>query len=419
MYNNTSWYRQFDWLTLFFWGILTLVGLTAIYSATLGPVSQFLPAHIQQNFSRQLIWVALSLVFLIFLQFTSPRSFQQLSYLLYIFAILLTASTLLFGTVVNGAKSWLDIGGNRFQPSEFMKIATILAVANYLTSQRNISAVKIKTALIAIAMILLPVIIIVLQNDTGSALIFIPLIPVMLFLSGLPHGISLMMISPALIGYMSILDWKYGVATAIIFSIIIYFIEKRPWMSVTTLILGIVLVLVLDYAINDILQNHQRLRIEAFVNPFLDPQGAGWNVIQSKTAISSGGIYGKGFMQGTQTQLRFLPEQWTDFIFCVIAEDFGLIGGGFTILVLFLLLLRLLNNAVNIKNQFSQLVLVGVVTIFFTHILINLGSVLGIIPVIGVPLPFISYGGSSYLVNSIMLAICINLVFRQKDMNPF
>jgi rod shape determining protein RodA len=419
MYNNTSWYRQFDWLTLFFWGALTMVGLTAIYSATLGPVSQFLPAHIQQNFSRQLVWVAISLVFLIFLQFTSPRSFQQLSYLLYIFAILLTASTLLFGTVVNGAKSWLDIGGNRFQPSEFMKIATILAVANYLTSQRNISAVKIKTALIAIAMIMLPVVIIVLQNDTGSALIFIPLIPVMLFLSGLPHGISLMMISPALIGYMSVLDWKYGVATAIIFSIIIYFIEKRPWMSVTTLILGIVLVLVMDYAINDILQTHQRLRIEAFVNPFLDPQGAGWNVIQSKTAISSGGIYGKGFMQGTQTQLRFLPEQWTDFIFCVIAEDFGLIGGGFTILVLFLLLLRLLNNAVNIKNQFSQLVLVGVVTIFFTHILINLGSVLGIIPVIGVPLPFISYGGSSYLVNSIMLAICINLVFRQKDMNPF
>lgn len=419
MQQNVAWYRNFDWITLFFWVILTLIGLTAIYSATLGPVAQFLPAHIQQNFWRQLMWVAIAVITLIFVQFTSPRSFQQLSYLLYGVSILLTASTLFFGIEVNGAKSWLEIGGNRFQPSELMKIATILAVANYLTSQRNISAVRVKTALIATALILLPVVVIVLQNDTGSALIFIPLIPVMLFLSGLPKGVSLMMITPALVGYLSIIDWKYGVAASLFFAILIYFIEKRPWMSISTFVFGIFLVFAVDLALNEILQPHQQNRIAAFVNPFLDPQGAGWNVIQSKTAISSGGIYGKGFMQGTQTQLRFLPEQWTDFIFCVIAEDFGLIGGGLTILLLMLLLMRLLNNAVNIKSPFSQLVLVGVVTIFFTHILINLGSVMGIIPVIGVPLPFISYGGSSYLVNSLMLAICINLVFRQKDMNPF
>jgi rod shape determining protein RodA len=419
MYQNTAWYRNFDWITLFFWALLTVIGLTAIYSATLGPVAQFLPAHIQQNFFRQLVWVGISMVALIFFQFTSPRSFQQLSYLLYALGLVLTVSTLFFGTVVNGAKSWLEIGGNRLQPSEFMKIATILAVANYLTSQRNISAVRVRTALIATAMILLPVIIIILQNDTGSALIFIPLIPVMLFLSGIPHGVSLMMISPALIGYLSIIDWKFGVLATIVFAALIYFIEKRPWMAITTFIVGLIIVAGIDYALSDILQPHQQMRIEAFVNPFLDPQGAGWNVIQSKTAISSGGIYGKGFMQGTQTQLRFLPEQWTDFIFCVIAEDFGLIGGGLTIIGLFFMLLRLLSNAVHIKNPFSQLVLVGVATIFFTHTLINLGSVLGIIPVIGVPLPFISYGGSSYLVNSMMLAICINLVFRQKDMNPF
>lgn len=190
-------------------------------------------------------------------------------------------------------------------------------------------------------------------------------------------------------------------------------------MGVTSLLSGLLIVVAVNVMLTEVLQPHQQNRIEAFVNPFQDPQGAGWNIIQAKTAISSGGIYGKGFMQGTQTQLRFLPEQWTDFIFCVIAEDFGLVGGSLAILALLLLLMRLLSNAVGMKTPFAQLVIVGIVTILFTHILVNLGSVMGIIPVIGVPLPFMSYGGSSYLASSIMLGVALNLYFRQREMSPF
>lgn len=414
-----TWYRQFDWFTVITWMILSIVGLIAIYSATLGPVSDFLPLHIQENFSKQLTWVFLSVIAVIILQFTSPRSFQQLSYLFYAVCIILTTLTLFIGVEVNGAKSWLEIFGVRIQTSELLKLATILAVANYLTSRRNISAVRVKTALVAITMIIIPVIIVILQNDTGTALVFLPLIPVMLFLSGLPHGISVFMISPAIIGYLSLIDWKYGVIATIILTLAVYMLEKRPWLGVSSLIFGLLVVVGVHVALHDVLQPHQQMRVEAFINPFVDPQGAGWNVIQAKTAISSGGIYGKGFLEGTQTQLRFLPEQWTDFIFCVVAEEFGLIGAGFVIFLLMFLLLRLLNNAVNIKNNFSQLVIVGVVTVLFTHILINMGSSMGLMPVIGVPLPFLSYGGSSFLANTVMLGICMNLYFRQREMGPF
>lgn len=416
---HSSWVRRFDWVSILCWAFLSIVGLTAIYSATLGPVAEFLPAHIQQNFSRQLFFVGLSIVGVIFIQFVSPRAFQQLAYVAYALGLVLITMTIFIGEEVNGATSWIDLGFIRFQSGEPMKIATVMAVAAYLTSRRDISAVKLQSAFIATGIILLPVAIIIMQNDTGSALVFLPLIPVMLFLSGLPHGISLLMISPAIIGYTAIIDWRLGIVAVIVISFIIYMLEKKIWLSVSSIVLGSLLILAVDIALYQVLQPHQLLRIQAFVNPFLDPQGAGWNVIQAQTAISSGGVFGKGFLEGTQTQLRFLPEQWTDFIFCVIAEEFGLLGAGAVIIVLMILFLRLLNLAVALKDAFSQLVIVGVVTILFAHTLVNLGSSMGLIPVIGVPLPFLSYGGSSFLINSIMLAICLNLYLRQKDMSHF
>lgn len=417
--HNISWIRRFDWISAVLWALLSIAGLVAIYSATMGPVSEFLPRHIQENFSKQATWFAISAVALVFIMFLNPRSFQQFSYLFYFVILLITIATIFFGVEVNGANSWLDIGGFRLQSSELMKLATVLAVASYLTSRRDISAVRVKSALIATVLILIPVIVIILQNDTGTALVFLPLIPVMLFLSGLPHGVSVMMISPAIIGYVTIIDWKIGIIVTVILGVIIWFLQKKLWMTLTTFIAGILFVFAVDIALHDILLPHQQLRIEAFVNPFLDPQGAGWNVIQAKTAISSGGIYGKGFLMGTQTQLRFLPAQWTDFIYCVIAEEFGLIGGGLVLLLMLFLFLRLLNLAINLKDPFSQLVLVGVTTIFFTHALINLGSAMGLFPVIGVPLPFMSYGGSSFLANTIMLGVCLNLHLRAKDMSQF
>lgn len=411
--------HKLSWTLIFTWAALTVVGLLAIYSATQGPVSQFLPEYIQSNFVKQLIWVGISILILIGLPFIDPRTFQDASYLLYAIGIVLMILTLLFGIEVNGARSWLALGPMRFQTSELMKIFTILAVANYLTGRRDISAENLRSALIAVFLILLPATLVLMQNDMGTMLVFLSLIPFMLFWSGLPYGISLFMISPPLIAYLSIINWYWGIIAVVIITIVIFFIQQRNWLSFVTLFTGVLTVIGVQVALFQLLQPHQRARIEAFTNPSFDPQGAGWNVIQAKTAIGSGGMYGKGFMQGTQTQLRFLPEQWTDFIYCVIGEEFGFIGAIAVVVLFLFMILKLLSIAGEHKHPFAQLVIVGVTAIFFIHFFINVGSATALLPVIGLPLPFVSYGGSAFLTNTLMLAICLNMDFYKREFTVF
>lgn len=414
-----AWYRQFDWLLTLCWILLFSAGLVAIYSATLGPVSQFLPSYIQGNFPNQLIWIGISIVAVAAIQFTSPRTFQQISYALYILCLILAIATVIWGVEAGGARRWLVVGGLRFQISEMLKLATIMAVANYLTSRRDISAEYIGAALVAVVLMIIPAIIIILQNDTGTALVLLALIPVMLFWSGLPYGICLFLISPAIIGYFAVIDWRMGLLASVVLAIAVFFIQKRFWLTSTAFIVGKLTVIGVQVSLYQILKPHQQARIEAFVNPALDPQGAGWNVLQAKTAIGSGGLWGKGFLEGTQTQLRFLPEQWTDFIFPVIAEEFGFAGAGLLLLVFAILLLRLLSIAGEHKHPFAQLVIVGVAMTFLVHLIINLGSAMGLFPVIGLPLPFVSYGGSAFLSYSIMLAICLNFHFYKRKFSIY
>ncbi|MCW9707761.1 rod shape-determining protein RodA [Fodinibius salsisoli] len=410
---------EYNWSLTTLWVGLVTVGLIAIYSATQGPVAQFLPSYIQVNFYKQLISFGIALFLLVALQYVPPRTFQEGSYVFYIVGLLLMVLTLLVGREVNGAKSWLALGSFNLQTSELMKIATILAVANYLTSRRDISAENLKTALITVALILVPTLLVFLQNDSGTAIVFLSLIPVVLFWSGLPYGISLFIISPAVIGYMSIIGWYWGLIAAILLTLLVFILQRSTWLTFTSFATGLLLVIGVQVALFQILQPHQRARIEAFTNPSFDPQGAGWNVIQAKTAIGSGGLYGKGYMEGTQTQLRFLPEQWTDFIFCVIGEEFGFIGAGLVILLLLGFTLTLLRTAFNHRHPFAQLVIVSVATIFFIHFFINVGSATALIPVIGVPLPFISYGGSALLTNTLMLGICLNLDFHKRQFSIY
>jgi len=411
--------REFSWSVLFTWMLLSAIGLIAIYSATQGPVSQFLPEYIQNNFFKQSAWVLISLFVLIAVQLVSPRTFIQLSYALYAIGIILMLLTLAFGTEINGAKSWLRLGPANLQASELMKIATILATANYLTSRRDISAENVRYALIAVVIILIPTILVFLQNDLGTALIFLALIPVMLFWSGLPYGVSLFMISPAIIVYLSVIEWYYGAISAVILTCVIFFVQRRLWLSIASLVTGFLTISGVQLAITQLLQPHQIARIAAFTNPSYDPTGAGWNVIQAKTAIGSGGLTGKGFLEGTQTQLKFLPEQWTDFVFCVIGEEFGFIGAAIVILAFLFLFIRLLNMAGNHKHPFAQLVTVSVTAVFFVHFFINVGSASALLPVIGLPLPFISYGGSAFLTNTIMLAICLNMDFYKREFSIY
>ncbi len=411
--------REFSWYVIFLWIGLFSVGLVAIYSATQGPVSQFLPAHIQGNFTRQVIWIAISIVVLISFQFVSPRAFQGLSYLFYAVCLILAVVTVFVGIEVGGGRRWLNIFGFRLQISEFLKLATVLAVANYLTHRRNLSANNLKTALVTVLIILVPAVVIIMQNDTGTALVLLVLIPVVLFWSGLPYDLSLFIVSPAIIGYFSIIDIKLGLIAALFIAVAIFLLQKQVWLTTTSIVVGLVVVLGFEVGLQHILQPHQRARIEAFVNPSLDPQGAGWNVLQAKTAIGSGGLQGKGFMEGTQTQLRFLPEQWTDFIFCVIGEEFGFIGSSIVLLLFALLLLRLLKMAAHHKHPFAQLVFIGVIFIYFAHFVVNVGSATALLPIMGVPLPFVSYGGSAFLANTMMLAICLNLYYNKRSFSIY
>ncbi len=411
--------KELDWLTLFLWLGLSLIGLIAIYSATQGPVSEFLPTVIQNNFWKQLFFVGLSIGLLFSLQFINPSIFKNFSYVAYGVSLLLMIYTLFFGQEINGAKSWLRFGGFGLQSSEFMKITTILAAANYLTSRRNLSAEKIRYALVSFIIILVPTGLVIAQNDFGTAIIFIALIPVILFWSGLPYGVALLMISPAIILYLSVFDWTYGAIALGVLTIAVFFIQKSKWLTLVSLVMGTGTIAAVHFALTNVLQPHQVARIIAFTNPSYDPTGAGWNVIQAKTAIGSGGWLGKGFLEGTQTQLRFLPEQWTDFIFCVVGEEFGFLGASILIIVFMLFLLRLLHLSINHKHPFAQLVTLSVASVYFMHFFINVGSATALLPVIGIPLPFISYGGSAFIANTLMLAICLNLDLYKREFSIY
>lgn len=411
--------KDFNWTIIFIWLSLTLFGLIAIYSATQGPVSEFLPSYIQNNFYKQLGFVVISILVMIGVQFISPRTFIQLTYLFYGLCIILMILTLLVGKEINGAKSWFSIGPFGIQSSELMKIATIMAVANYLTSRRNISVENIRYAFISVLIILIPTALVIAQNDFGTAIIFIALIPVMLFWSGLPYGVSLFIISPAIILYLTVVNWQLGVLSGLILTAAIFFIQRRTWLTVASFFTGILTVIGVRLALTEILQPHQVSRIVAFTNPSYDPTGAGWNVIQAKTAIGSGGLSGKGFLEGTQIQLKFLPESYTDFIFCVIGEEFGFIGAGLVVVLFLVLFMRLLGIAGNHKHPFAQLVTVSVTAVYFIHFFINVGSATALLPVIGIPLPFISYGGSAFLSNTLMLAIILNMDFHRREFSIY
>lgn len=401
--------KGFNWVIFGVWIIMMIIGLIAIYSATQGPVSEFLPSYIRQNFIKQIIWIVAAIILVISFSFIPPRSYIQFSYIFYALTLIIVGLTIFFGTEINGAKSWIRVGPINVQSSELMKLSTIMATAAYLTGRRNITTQKWRHALVAILMISMPVILIILQNDLGTALVFIALIPVVLFWSGLPYGTSLLIISPAVVLYLTLLNWKFGAISAVILALMVFILQRQNSLAIISLLLNSASAFIANFALTHVLQPHQVSRIIAFTNPYFDPKGVGWNIIQAKTAIGSGGLWGKGFLEGTQTQYRFIPEQWTDFISCVIGEEFGFIGLGFLIIVYTVFFALMLRMAGNNKHPYSQLVIVGVTTIFFVHFFINLGSATALLPIIGLPLPFVSYGGSALLSNALMLAVCLNM----------
>ncbi len=412
-----KWYQRFDWIIFLSWLGLSLIGLVAIYSATQGPMHA--DTFIAGNFIRQVIHVGLGVLLIVLIQLTAPQSFQNIAYLLYVACLFISVLTIFFGIEVGGERNWLNIGGFRLQISEFMKTATVLALAAYLTSNRNTTARDFKTIFMIGFFITLPVGLITLMGDTGTSLIYIAIVPIILFWSGLPYGISLLIIAPALLAYFSVVNWVVALVLAIIIPILIYALERKPILTFFSFATCLLVVIGIQVMLMEVLQPHQKARVEAFLDPESYRLDAGWNVIQAKTAIASGGITGKGFMQGTQTQLRFLPEQQTDFIFCVVSEEFGFIGAGLLLFLFFVLLSRMLYLAVTHKHPFAQITIAGFLAVFIIHVIINLGMAMALLPVIGIPLPLISYGGSSFLSFSIMIGIVLNFYMHERTFSIY
>lgn len=415
-----TWYHNLDYVTVLTWIVLVAVGLTAIYSTTHGPASEYLLESVRQNFERQLMWFVICAVGVGIALILPVRFYQKAAYPAYAFCIGLLVAALLFGREVNGAKAWLAIGPVQLQVSELAKVGTVLAVAQLLSSRRPGDS-SVKYGLMAVGVLIIPAGLILLQNDAGTALVFFGLVPIMLFWSGLPLNTVLLLVSPAIVGYFAIVYMPVAVGLSVALTLGLYLRTKDVRLTALAGIFTGGTILAASVALTQVLRPHQIARIVSFTNPEAEEyrSGVGYHLVQSKAAIGSGGVTGKGFMEGTQTQGAYIPEQSTDFVFSVIGEEWGFVGAVLVLALFGLLLTRLIVLGTQVKHPFGSMVAAGAVGVYLIHVFINVGMVTGLLPVIGIPLPFVSYGGSALLANSAMLGVVLNLHMRRDDFSIY
>ena len=387
--------------------LLFLFGLLAIYSSTVNNT------FAQENFQRQIVWGIIAVV-LFFIVYSLPTNvFKSLALPSYFVSLLLLFAVLAMGKQISGSKSWLVVGSIGFQPSEFAKIATILAIASFL-SRNNSDIDSFKDIMLTLAIGFAPVLLILLEPDMGTSIVFIGIILTMFFWKGISSFSLFVVLSPAFVAVAAIFGTIYFIVALLLVIVALVSFKKNLFFSASIFATCLSSGFFADYVFHA-LSPHQQKRIQSFLDPNADPLGSGYNTIQAKVAIGSGGLTGKGFLAGNQTQLQFIPEQWTDFAFCVIGEEFGFIGSILVLSVFLILFLRILKLSHNTKDEFMGLVSIGILSVYLIHFIVNLGMVVGILPVIGIPLPFISYGGSSLLVSMFMLGILANLYRTRKN----
>lgn len=400
-----------DWLTLIIYYVFVIAGLLCIYASVYKETHPMI-YDMEMNYGKQLMWIGISSFIGLLILLVDEKFFYAFSYPIYIITMLLLLAVLAFATTVKGSSSWIEIGGFRMQPAEFAKFGTSLALARYLGGF-NIKFKDRKVQYIAGAMIILPMAIILLQNETGSALVFTSFI-FMLYREGLPGYFLFIGFMMALFGVLAlVIPSVYLViaiaAIAVLFTLIIRRNRQNLLIVAGVAVFAMAYVSSIGYAFENILQPHQKSRINVLLGKEVDLKGAGYNVQQSKIAIGSGGLIGKGFLEGTQNKFRFVPEQSTDFIFCTIGEEYGFIGSTIFIILYMVLLWRILIMAERQRQKFNRIYGYCVASILFFHFAINIGMTLGLLPVIGIPLPFFSYGGSALLSFTILLFIFIRL----------
>jgi len=395
-----------DYRTALIMFALVVIGVVSIYSATYD-------AHASEISYRQILWVAGGTVLFFVMMFLPYRFLQFISYPSYFISILMLVSVLLLGKTVSGSTSWFNLGTLRLQPSELTKITTILALSTYL-SRSDVSLQNFKHLAIASGIILVPVALILKQPDTGTALVYLGMFFPVLYWGGASKFTLLAVIAPVVAVVAALFGTTPFLIVVVVMGVLLY-VTKENRIAASAAFSAMVLAGISMQFIYDRLKSYQQKRIATFLDPNADPLGAGYNILQSKVAIGSGGLLGKGYLHGTQTQLNFIPEQWTDFIFCVPGEEFGFLGAA-TVLGLFLaLLVRGVQIASTVKTPFGSFVAIGITAIFATHICMNIGMALGLLPVVGVPLPFLSYGGSALLTNMAMVGILMNLYANRKE----
>ena len=404
-------FDNIDNVSILLYGILVFLGIVNIYASQYNADTSF-AFDLSSRYGKQILFAGVAAFIAFLIVIVDWKFFYSLTYLLYAVVILLLIGVLFRGAMTGGATSWFELGPFKFQPSEFAKFATALAVAKYYNNIHS-KYISLQDKLKTYGIILLPFLLIILQNDLGTALVYASFVLV-LYREGLSGNILIFGLIVGVLFVLSLLlDQILLVSILSGIAFIIFLISRKRKKEIIALggilIASMAFVLSVNYMFDNFLAPHHKVRIDILLGKKIDAHGAGYNLIQSKIAIGSGGLSGKGFLNGTQTRFDFVPEQSTDFIFCTIGEEWGFIGSLFFVSVFIGLLLRILFLAERQRSNFSRIYGYSVATILFMHFLINIGMTIGLVPVIGIPLPFISYGGSSLVGFTILLFIFLNL----------
>lgn len=379
--------------------LLTLLGILLIHSAMYAAPTEYE----QEFYKRQMIWMMLSLVAFIFVAFLPMRLYDIFAYVFYALIICLLIGLLL----TSGGKSarWYNFGFFNLQVSEVAKIIVVFVLARYLAYSRRPANSVLKFAAV-LFLVLAPMLLVLRQPDLGTSLVFLAVLVVILFWSGLPAAYMLLLITPV-ISLVTSSHWISWTVFLLLLLVLIRLIKPGALFGAFAVGINLLSGMIMPFVWNR-LQDYQKNRILVFLDPGRDPLGAGYQLIQSKVAVGSGGMWGKGYMAGTQTNLAFIPERHNDFIFSVLGEEFGFLGGAFALILFLTIILLGVHIAMKCRNRFASYVAMGGVTVLGFQVIVNVGMALGLTPVTGLPLPFLSYGGSSLLVSWVILGLLVN-----------
>ncbi|MGN0728251.1 rod shape-determining protein RodA [Treponema sp.] len=429
-------FSSIDYILLLCVLFLISVGIAFIYSSGINSNGIL----VSNEYIKQIVWFAIGLAVMIVMALLDYRRLERYSWHFFVFMSVVLVYTKLFGRYVNGARSWIGIGDLGIQPSELMKISFVLYLARYL--DKSYAEKPIKRFAFAIYIMMVPMGLILLQPDLGTASVFVPIFLFMCFMADVPvRYLMIVFLTGLLTVVFAVLPiWETEILRKSV-PIIHILSNTKLWLLVLFASMGICIIgilgnmffrkkyyywityffgilsaaLVGSWGCGKVLKSYQIARLIVFIDPNSDPKGAGWNIIQSKTAIGAGQLLGRGFMQGSQSHLRFLPQQSTDFIFSIFSEEMGFLGGIVLFLVFFTVLLRITYIIRQTNNSYSCYIASGILGMFFFHFIVNVGMVMGIMPITGIPLPFLSYGGSALLTNMLAIGLLMSISSRRLD----